>query len=143
MLGRAEILPQAAVGQLRAALIQQTHRTFHAEDAGHRVVDPRHRDFSLLHEFLELGDVLDEPIRNHRHVHAGVDRRRDRTLVVLGVNLVDGAIVRDEEALEADLLLQDLREQPPAGRALDAVPTAVGRHDRGSPAFTAAMYGGR
>ena len=131
MLGRAERLLQAAVGQRRAVLVQQSHGELDAEDPRHGVVDPRHGDLALRGQFLEVLAELAVLVGQHHHVHAGVDRQFDRFLVVVvGIfDRVDGVVIGDEETVETEFLLEDLREQVFLAGTFPAVPTAVGRHD--------------
>ena len=119
---------EAAVGQLRPVLVHQAHRKFHAENAGHRVVDARHRHHALVHQLRQVGDVLLVFARHHGHIHAGIDRDSDGFLVVF-IHLVDGIVVGNQKSLEAQFLLQDFGEQVLVARDFHAVPTAVGGHD--------------
>src|ERR1035437_3413751 len=128
MLGRAKALLQPAVGQLVAFGIHQSHGELDAQNAQYGVVDARHRHLAFVDQRFEVVEVFAVARWHHHHVHAGVDRNADGFLVVLG-DLVNGVVVRNQEALETEFGLEDVREQPLAGRALDAVPTAVRGHD--------------
>ena len=66
--------------------------------------------------------------RNHRHIHAGIDGDFDG-LLVIAVDLVDGVVIGNQETLEAQFLFQQSGQQALVARNLDAVPTAIGRHD--------------
>ncbi len=83
---------------------------------------------AVLSQFLQILDEFAIVIGDHHHVHAGVDGNADRGFIILG-DLVDGVVVGDEKALEADLVLQNLGQQVFRAGYFDAVPTVVGRHD--------------
>ena len=110
-------------------LIHQSHGDLHPQDPTHRIVDASHRHRAILRRFLQLGDEVFVALGHHHHIHAGVDRHGDLVFVIAGQR-VDGSVIRNQEAFESQLVLQDFRKQPLAARTFQSVPTAVGRHDR-------------
>ena len=128
MFRRAERPLQAAVGERRTAGVHQAHRELDAQDARDRVVNARHRHAALAGQFPEQPDELAVVVGHHHHVHAGVDHGLNLLPVGAGEPLLR-AVVGDEEALEAEFVLEDFGQQHAARRALHAVPTAVRRHD--------------
>jgi len=84
-------------------------------------------------DFLEVGQrapVLHRLSARHLQVHAGVYRRGRR---------VGAAPVGNDEAFEAEFILQDVCQQFLALRALHAVDLVVGRHDAPRVGF---LHGG-
>ena len=130
--------------------IHHAHGKFDPQNPGDRIIDPRHGNFSLLHQFLQHGDELLVAVGQHHHVHAGIDRNLDALLVIRAAHLprrivalrrgviglrtdqlIDGIVIGNEETLETQLVLQDVGQELLVAGAFDPVPTAVGRHDRG------------
>ncbi len=65
---------------------------------------------------------------NHDHIHSGVDGLRD--LLFAGArNFVERVVVGDQEALEAQLLLENAGQQPRTRGAPHSIPSAIRRHD--------------
>ena len=129
MLGRAECGMQFSIGRWRPAFIHQSHGELDAQDAGNGIIDTRHRHPAFGNEFFESIKKPAVIIGLHCHIHPGVDGYLNRSLVIAWFDLSDGVVVRNQETLESELLLEDFCKQPFAGGTLHSVPAAVGRHD--------------
>lgn len=83
---------------------------------------------------LDDGNEFGVLVRHHHHVNPGVDRQAHgvRVVHVPGVgDAVDGLPVRDEDAPEPELPLEDVGEEELVGVELLVVPGGVGDHDGG------------
>ncbi len=120
VLGRAERFLETSIGIRAPSLVEQARGKLDPQDPSHGIVDTFHRNRAFLDQALQSLEEQLVPIRDHHHVHAGVDRRLDVARVVAG-ELVDRLEVGNQEAFEAELFLQDLGKEPVASRHLLAV----------------------
>ncbi len=104
---------------LRAAVIgigKQPELVFRLKDSPAGLIDHGLRDFPVRDQFRQ---ILEVGFAHHVHVHAGFQGQfgvlSQIAHAVLG-HFADGRIVGDDEALEAPLLSQQVREQPVIGR---------------------------
>ncbi len=107
VLHGGDVTGMTAVGRL---VIEQARAQLHAQDAGDRIIDARHRDLPALHLGDGIGDEGLPVIGYHHHVDAGVDRLRT-AVVAAARHLGDPVPVGDDETVEAHLLLQRAGQQ--------------------------------
>ena len=118
-----------SVGQRRAVFIHQSKCKFNAKDPCHRIVNSRHRHFAFLDQLFKSLEKLFVLLRRHHHIHSGINRNHRRFFIV-PCNLVDSVVIGDEKSFKTYFFFQDIRQQVFIGRAFQAIPTAVGRHNR-------------
>ena len=128
--------------------VEQAAAQLGAHDAGHRIVDPRHRDRAAANVGDGVGDERLPVVGNHDQVDPGVDRLR---AVRLGAarNLLDAVPVGHHETVEAEPLLEHVGEQVavavrlaprPVGGGVG--PAGIGRHHRLRAALERAIEAG-
>ncbi len=114
-------------------LLEEAEGKLGGQHAPHRAVDERHGNFAGLdrrHQICAVGVDAGQ-----FHVHARPQRqvcgvRLVARQAVVGLQLVDGHVVGDDQPVEAPLVAQDARHQFVRAAARLAVHLVVGRHDR-------------
>ena len=109
-------------------LLEQPHLELHAQDPAHGVVDALLLDRPRLDSGLDGRDEAHVVGRHHDHVDAGVDSLLERRAVVPRHHLVDPAPVRQHEADEPELALEDVSDQVAVAMDLAGGRARVGHH---------------
>ncbi len=129
---------------LGIGVFEQSQPEFDPEDAINRLVDGFLADLSLGYQG---GEVLNIADAEHIHVHTGIDRQAGGLLPVRGHSLMNElghrVPVGDDKPLEAEILLQNFRQQMAAGGDGGAVVFVEGRHHRQGAGVHAAFEGGQ
>ena len=131
-MGHVAVPVGGAVG-VHVGMLEQAERELHAQHARHGAVDHGARDQSAA-EGVEVRAVLLVGRLKH-HVEAGVERvhdrrRRARLRVLQNGRARRRRRIRDHEAREAPVALQNAGEQRAVLRRGNPADGVVGRHDR-------------
>jgi hypothetical protein len=125
MRGGAELIGRTAQDR---GCPHQPELEFHAQDAAHRIVDPRHGNRALLRLGQRGVEQALPAIGRHRHVEPGVEAgraRRDRA----AFDLAMAVPIAHDEAAKAHAALEHIGEQRTVAVVLHAVPTGKAGHD--------------
>ena len=131
------------LGLVDVGVVEEPGAELHAQDAAHRVVEARHRDPVLREQLLaEVADVRADHLGVGARVQRGLRRvgsvgrdavaagPRVRVLGRAGAQLGDGGVVALDEAVEAPLLLEDVRLGLGIGASGDAADRVERAHRR-------------
>ena len=131
MRGRAHLRLFPAWVDATKGIVEQTQLGLERQNAPHRLVQPRHRHLARLHQ---PGQMLHVETRLHRHVDARQESELRRLPLVrrkaVGDQFHVAGIVGHDQAIEAPLVAQNVRQQPVIGGCRHAGQFVERRHDR-------------